>query len=700
MVTGHSGTFVASTTVQVLVAVADNHLAPAGTTSAFSGSPTAADTVTLLYPYAQTVLPLGLPAPLLQWSTGTNGSASAVKVSLRYPASSGASFNWSALVPENASLVLDPNDTSNALAAGPRMTVDAVDNQAWRLFERSALGQDAAIVIQRVTGTSPAVLRNELSTTIHFASNQLKGTVYYHSYGTNLVKNFGNTYPNGNTSASTLSPPLPLSSSSAPTQSVGANQLFGAATLKISPGDTTPTVAAGYSTNDTTGKGCRVCHNASLTADIPVLLTNLYPNSSGDSAIFRLGVDAPNAGLAFPGSPNNGKYAWGAVCPDGTKMFSNSGPGNSYRTATPPGGLEGSDNGTNGNFLYSLDPATLGNALSMTGMPPTGSTGFRAALPAFSVDGNKIAFNFYGGSNACKDSSGAYYAGDKHSLGLIDFSSSTSTFANCRVLVKESSACNSNYPSNSPCTDVWPAFLPTTSGEYAVVFEREVVNNGSIAGHNTSDFGGTRAACDYYPGSSSYPCGDRNAVNDGTKAELWLVTSNATSPNLVRLSSANGTSDAGAIYIPTGANNHTSTIEPVLNYEPTTAPQLIGGYYWIAFTSRRLYGNVATANPWWSDPRFTPIGGQYGPTTKKIWVTAIDADAVSKAGIGTDPSHPPFYLPGQELLAGNAKAYWSIPACTQPSFNEVEQLLFAITTSTAVVALRRPRRASALLTRL
>ena len=198
-----------------------------------------------------------------------------------------------------------------------------------------------------------------------------------------------------------------------------------------------------------------------------------------------------------------------------------------------------------------------------------------------------------------------------------------------------------------------------------MVFEREVVNNGSITGHNTSDFGGTRASCDYYPNSAS-PCGAAAAVNDGAKGELWLVTSNATAPKLVRLAVANGTNASGT-YIPTGPNNHTAQVEPALNYEPTIAPQLIGGYYWVAFTSRRLYGNVATVNPWWSDPRWAPIGGQFGPTTKKIWVTAVDGNAVSEAGSGIDPSHPPFYLPGQELLAGNAKAYWSIPACVPPS---------------------------------
>ena len=348
VVTGHSGTFTGATTVQVNVNVANNHLAPSGTISGFAGTPSGADTVSLLYPYAQTVFPLGLPSPLLQWSTGANGAASAVKVSLRFPAASGANFNWSAIVPENSTLVLDPSNTSNVLAAGPRCNVDTVDPEAWRLFELTALGQDAAIVLQRVTDAG--IVYNELSTTIHFASNQLKGTVYYHSYGTNLVQNFGNTYPNGMTLVSQLSPPPPLSTASPPTQSVGANQLFGAATLMIQPGNTAPSVAAGYTTNDTTGKGCRVCHNASSTAQVPVLLTNLYPNADRDSAIFRLGVDAPNAGLPFPfpappaTQANSGKYAWGALFPDGTKMLSNSGPPYAYRTASPPGGLEGGEN--------------------------------------------------------------------------------------------------------------------------------------------------------------------------------------------------------------------------------------------------------------------------------------------------------------------------------------------------------------------
>jgi hypothetical protein len=93
--------------------------------------------------------------------------------------------------------------------------------------------------------------------------------------------------------------------------------------------------------------------------------------------------------------------------------------------------------------------------------------------------------------------------------------------------------------------------------------------------------------------------------------------------------------------------------------EDAVARARSGGYAWVVFTSRRLYGNVATQDPFLSDPR------DYDPTTsattKKLWVAAIDLNAKP----GTDPSHPAFYLPGQELLACNSRGYWVVDPCEQ-----------------------------------
>jgi hypothetical protein len=48
-------------------------------------------------------------------------------------------------------------------------------------------------------------------------------------------------------------------------------------------------------------------------------------------------------------------------------------------------------------------------------------------------------------------------------------------------------------------------------------------------------------------------------------------------------------------------------------------------------------------------------------TSKKLWVAAIDLGAEP----GSDPSHPPFYLPAQELYAGNSRGFWSPEPCRE-----------------------------------
>lgn len=90
-----------------------------------------------------------------------------------------------------------------------------------------------------------------------------------------------------------------------------------------------------------------------------------------------------------------------------------------------------------------------------------------------------------------------------------------------------------------------------------------------------------------------------------------------------------------------------------LNYYPTVSPVSAGGYFWVFFTSRRTWGNMMTQ-------------AESDATTKKIWVTAVDIEAIdgnfSSPPMG-DPSHPAFYLPGQELQAGNIRAFATLTPC-------------------------------------
>lgn len=80
------------------------------------------------------------------------------------------------------------------------------------------------------------------------------------------------------------------------------------------------------------------------------------------------------------------------------------------------------------------------------------------------------------------------------------------------------------------------------------------------------------------------------------------------------------------------------------NYEPTFAPEPAGGYHWIVFTSRRTYGNRLTGT---SD------------VVKQLWIAAIDLQPTA----GQDPSHPAFWLPGQDLATLNMRGYWANDAC-------------------------------------
>ncbi len=82
-----------------------------------------------------------------------------------------------------------------------------------------------------------------------------------------------------------------------------------------------------------------------------------------------------------------------------------------------------------------------------------------------------------------------------------------------------------------------------------------------------------------------------------------------------------------------------------------------GGYAWVVFTTRRLYGNVATNNPWSSDPRFRDLTST--PTTKKLWVAAIDLNAPA----GTDPSHPAIYITGQQQDSINERPQFTVNPC-------------------------------------
>jgi WD40 repeat protein len=87
-----------------------------------------------------------------------------------------------------------------------------------------------------------------------------------------------------------------------------------------------------------------------------------------------------------------------------------------------------------------------------------------------------------------------------------------------------------------------------------------------------------------------------------------------------------------------------------LAYQPTVNPISVGGYSWVVFVSPRDYGNKMLSI---SDPTYE--------NRKQLWVAAVDANPQP----GKDPSHPAFWLPGQDLNTTNMSGYWALDACQQ-----------------------------------
>ena len=114
--------------------------------------------------------------------------------------------------------------------------------------------------------------------------------------------------------------------------------------------------------------------------------------------------------------------------------------------------------------------------------------------------------------------------------------------------------------------------------------------------------------------------------SDGSdpKGELWLGSLDGAT--LIRLDRANGVPDVSA--------NDKS-------WGPSFHPVASGGYFWLAFFTRRPYGNTFNgANP-------------------QVWLTAVDANPKA----GQDPSHPAFYITGQDDDSINERPQFAVKPC-------------------------------------
>ncbi len=506
---------------------------------ALDGSATPSAALTWLYPYDATVWPLGLLAPLLQWSFDQATTTDAIKLELK-----SAYYSYTGYF-----------GRPQLLAAGAAFARHPIPQAAWDGVTGSSPGSSVRVFLSVLAGGQ---VYGPMKETWKIATTPLKGTVYYQSYGTKLAHNL-------------------------PQEHAMGGGTFGGATLAIRGGSTTPTLVAG---GDGDKGQCRVCHT--ISADGSRMIVQHGDNYAASSSY---ALNQP----AYPETPypTAGLLGWLGLYPDGSIGLSNAGPVSS-----------------NVNNV----PSTLVDAVTGVPIASQGLSSFvtRAAMPMFSPDGKKVAFSFYAGPGDA-----AIGGGDPSKLVVMDFDLATSAFANQSLV----------YQGLARVLPGWPAFMPTGD---RLVFQTDLPTG------NQSEYFVTR---------------------NGARGELWYTDLQGGQAH--KLERANGT-EGGVSYLPVGPNNHSADNE--LNYEPTVSPIVSGGYAWMVFTSRRMYGNVATIDPTWSDPRRHDL--TQTPTTKKLWVAAIDITASGElTSNDIDPSHPAFYLPAQELLAGNSRGYWVPDPC-------------------------------------
>lgn len=84
------------------------------------------------------------------------------------------------------------------------------------------------------------------------------------------------------------------------------------------------------------------------------------------------------------------------------------------------------------------------------------------------------------------------------------------------------------------------------------------------------------------------------------------------------------------------ALNSANLTDGITNSMPKWGPLPDDEVLWLAFSSKRSYGNLTAGNP-------------------QIWVAGFDP---TRAAQGVDPSWPAFWLPGQDVAQGNHVPFW------------------------------------------
>jgi hypothetical protein len=223
-----------------------------------------------------------------------------------------------------------------------------------------------------------------------------------------------------------------------------------------------------------------------------------------------------------------------------------------------------------------------------------------AMMPNFSPDGSHLVFNDYAINTA-------------HGLAMMRYDVKANKATEYQKLT-QSDAGDAMRPA-------FPSFLPDNG---AVVFVR------TDGPDFTTGLTGSTV-------SSAVATGQQSSDQKLAASDLHIVDVRTHTVTLMaRAMGFNTPADApNNTYLPFGPNDIHN------NYSPTVLPVALGGYFWVFFDSRRNFGNLGLQ--------------------RQLWGAAIDIHP--DGSYTTDPSHPPFYLPGQGFGANNHRAFAALSPC-------------------------------------
>lgn len=665
---------IASTAGEIAASPANNVAAPPADVDSFytdatrttPRAPTATtDVVTWLYPYEGTYFPRGLPSPTVMYrftqpddpsKAGTPDNT--VKVTLRYPAGLAATdpnvvFDYSLFALER-SIVYPAPPTDLMVNYDPQVLFPA---EAWKAFAQTAAGKNADIIIQRKVGTNP--VGPEYPRTIFFVDAVLKGTVWYQTYSSKLVSD---------------------------------NVTGRGSILKIAPGATAPTLAISPpNTNE-----CIVCHSMSTdgrfafvnggfsladlgftgngedrTANSSRLydLTKPYASPLKPYVVAEYKWKSGNYNALDRKNEYGDRFTASAVRTDNgvVRVGVNSSDLNADLVPTKP--TVGS---TNEPFYFPgysnfWEPISAQNPANGP-VTVSGWSNVAVNLPSFDRTGTKLAFEFRLGQ-LDQSPTGTKLAGlPDLRIAVVDFACNADctggyAVSNARDLTPD--AKNSIVSNGDKALNVAHAtFTPDASAvAYGVLFKKSSIKYG-IQHQSTAGARGEIWMSNVPPDKNTLavPTPLRTLNGFSSASTIYLPElSRTVKPVIKKPAHANGT-NPGSFYDlcenTAGTGKNEAVTEAQLNYFPSFMPQSTGNYNWVVFTSRRMYGNLAYSSAWAN----TSSHGCYRPAPpKKLWIAAVDKNFVP----GTDPSHPAFYLPGQELHAGNSDARWVEEPCKE-----------------------------------